>query len=146
MKRRIEEQTSLQCWFDVERGIDPGKDHVQKMELGVSRCEVFVVFMSDRYVKSANCRREFARACQTKKYIIPVLVPVLFEDGKDLKSESGWKGDKRDKDWWKRIEEVDKQPGGAIHSVEVNWRYLTEFPKPFKLEAAKGQHQVLAHA
>ncbi|EKX45794.1 hypothetical protein GUITHDRAFT_108245 [Guillardia theta CCMP2712] len=138
VKRWIEEQTSLQCWFDVEGGINPGEDHMQKMELGVSRCEVFVVFMSDKYVKSANCRREFARACEAGKYIIPVLVPVLFEPGQDsdrLESESGWKGDHRHADdWWKRVAVIEGS-GGAVQEVKVDWRRLADFPKTFEIGA-----------
>ncbi|EKX37649.1 hypothetical protein GUITHDRAFT_116126 [Guillardia theta CCMP2712] len=146
VKRRIEEQTSLQCWLDVEGGINPGEDHMQKMELGVSRCEVFVVFMSDKYVKSANCRREFARACETGRYIIPVLVPVQFQPDQDsasgLESESGWKGDKRHQDWWKRISGIEQGEGAALE-VEVNWRHFKSFPQTFELEAEMRGEKVL---
>ncbi|EKX32523.1 hypothetical protein GUITHDRAFT_121310 [Guillardia theta CCMP2712] len=144
VKRRIEEQTSLQCWFDVEGGINPGEDHMQKMELGVSRCEVFVVFMSDKYVKSGNCRREFARACEAGKYIIPVLVPVLYEasrDSKDLESESGWKGDKGGEDWWKRIAELEKETSEAANKVKVDWTYLASFSKPLEVQAKREQQE-----
>eukprot|EP00960_Hanusia_phi_P002114 61070-Hanusia_phi.AAC.1 len=55
------------------------------------------MFVSDKYVKSANCRREIQRACQAGKHIVPVFVPVLFQKEKDSKkkeSESGWTGRK----------------------------------------------------
>eukprot|EP00960_Hanusia_phi_P046152 757656-Hanusia_phi.AAC.1 len=127
VKREIEERTSLQCWFDVGGGINAGDDHVEKIELGVSRCELFVPFLSDRYLKSANCRREYKRACEKRKYIIPVFVPVLFQ-GED--PESGWNGSK-DKDWWKDVVEAAGEGGG----VEVDWTHLASFRKPLELEA-----------
>ena len=54
-----------------------------------------------------------------------------------MESESGWKGDKRDGDWWERIERVEKQPGEAAHDVKVDLSHLASFPNTFKLEAER---------
>mmetsp|Transcript_2337 Transcript_2337/g.5484 ORF Transcript_2337/g.5484 Transcript_2337/m.5484 type:complete len:317 (-) Transcript_2337:322-1272(-) len=137
VKQKIEDTTSLQCWLDVEGGINPGEDHMQRMEHGVSRCELFVMFVSDKYVKSANCRREYRRACETGKYIIPVFVPVLFAKEKDSdkkESESGWTGDTA-KDWWKSIAGVAGP--GADEDVQVDWNRLASFSDPLELKATR---------
>eukprot|EP00960_Hanusia_phi_P012987 379667-Hanusia_phi.AAC.2 len=129
VKQKIEERTSLQCWFDVEGGINAGEDHVAKMDVGVSRCELFVAFLSDMYVKSANCRREFRRACETNKCIIPVFVPVLFQGDE---SASGWQGSKA-RGWWTAIDKAD----GEGSEVGVDWTHLRSFPNTLDLKAEK---------
>eukprot|EP00960_Hanusia_phi_P045928 757504-Hanusia_phi.AAC.1 len=129
VKQAIEDKTSLQCWFDVEGGISPGEDHLQKMELGVERCEVFVMFISDRYVKSINCRREIRRACQTHKYILTVFVPELFQEEE---RRSGWSGSKGE-GWLKTLAEADGDVGG----IRVRWDHLQSFPKTMDLTAAR---------
>ncbi|EKX39881.1 hypothetical protein GUITHDRAFT_154321 [Guillardia theta CCMP2712] len=106
------------------------------MELGVSRCELFILFMSHKYVKSANCRREYVRACEAGKYIIPVFVPVLFKEASD--SESGWRGDKG-KEWWKSIADVE---GKAAEGNKVDWNHLKHFPKTFNLSAGGGTDEI----
>eukprot|EP00960_Hanusia_phi_P063239 765417-Hanusia_phi.AAC.1 len=156
VKQAIEEKTIMQCWFDVEGGINLGDDHIKKMKLGVKRCSVFVLFISDKYVKSPNCRRELTQACLTAKYIIPVFVPVLFEEGKDTtekESESGWKG--RSERWWERMAEIETQEvkvieieeakdievkkakdgeTGAANEIKV-LEYLSSIPKTYNLGA-----------
>eukprot|EP00960_Hanusia_phi_P016062 472873-Hanusia_phi.AAC.1 len=126
VKQAIEEKTVMQCWFDVEGGINLGEDHIEKMRLGVKRCSVFVLFISDKYVKSANCRRELTQACLTGKYIIPVFVPVLFDDSTENESESGWKG--RKERWWERMAEIETQEVKDIQNEEA---------KDFEVKTAK---------
>ena len=135
-KRFIETRTELLCWLDVEGGILCGEDHIMKMKLGVERCDIFVAFMSDKYIKSENCRREFAQACEANKFIIPVLVPILFDERRDSEelreSESGWKGETATDDWWKRISAME-----GTREVEVRWSNLASFQRRVELRVEK---------
>ena len=44
------------CWLDVEGGLSVGNDHVKQMTDGVNKSHVVIVFLSDAYIKSDNCR------------------------------------------------------------------------------------------
>ena len=63
------------CWLDVEGGLSAGADHVKQMVDGVMKAHVVVIFLSDAYVLSENCRREYETAVQHSKYILPILIP-----------------------------------------------------------------------
>lgn len=44
------------CWLDCEGGLSAGTDHVKHMTDGVNKAHVVVIFLSDAYIKSENCR------------------------------------------------------------------------------------------
>ena len=49
-----------------------------------------VVFLSDRYVNSLNCKRELGEALRTGKHLIPVL--MQRQGDSKLYDGTGWSG------------------------------------------------------
>ena len=99
--RKIELETDILCWFDIHGGLSAGQDHIQEMSIGVSKCSVFVVFLTDQYVISENCQREFIQCAKLGKYIIPLLLPsISIADGNSV----GWTGSSSVRDYWKHAE------------------------------------------
>jgi hypothetical protein len=64
-------------------------DKKKKME-AIRNCTVVVIFISDAYCKSANCKREFLHATKHGKHLITVLVPDNGPAYDDV--SSGWTG------------------------------------------------------
>ena len=97
--RKVELDTNILCWVDIHGGLSAGQDHLNEMKRGVTKCSIFIMFLTDDYVVSGNCQREFIDCVKSRKYIIPVLVPTL----KNGESKStGWSGNCDP--WWKHIE------------------------------------------
>jgi len=97
MKERIEEEAGVTCWQDLDRLVG-GKDLVKEMEAGVQQAEVVVVFLTDSYVKSVNCMKEYLFATKHGKFIIPVVLKdyrgsdVLIDHVDLLAAEEGGGG------------------------------------------------------
>jgi len=65
------EAKGVRCWIDKEKivGGDALQDEIQK---GLKNSKIFVAFISEAYVQSDNCNKEFSLAVDWKKRIIPV--------------------------------------------------------------------------
>jgi hypothetical protein len=124
----IEEKADVFCWFDVEGGLDLGQDHIREMHKGVKGASVVIVFLSDSYVISENCRLEFTTATEQKKYIIPILVP--HKEGNEVKEgiSAGWTGKYDSDTWWHHALEVIRKSNNNYDATSVtDWSYLTNF-------------------
>jgi hypothetical protein len=71
LKAFLEQEGDIVCWFDVEGGMDVGDDHLLKMMEGIRKCTVCVIFLSDAYLNSENCKREYQFAVHFSKVIRP---------------------------------------------------------------------------
>jgi len=71
LKAFLEQEGDIVCWFDVEGGMDVGDDHLKKMMEGIRKCTVCVIFLSDAYLNSENCKREYQFAVHFSKVISP---------------------------------------------------------------------------
>ena len=149
--KKIEMETDLLCWFDVSGGMGAGQDHLAEMQAGIEQCAVVIVFLSDSYVNSLNCKREFSCAVHNRKYIIPILVPALASDPSEDYS-SGWTGSsisqdhEQSSDWWMHAVRVctdrrDPHESGR----EIPWSVLSEF-SPIDLRKGWVQDRMEASA
>jgi hypothetical protein len=94
MRPQIEQDAGVLTWVDVamldQCGVIGQNAIDEKME-GIRKCTVVVIFISDAYCKSANCKREFLHATKHGKHLITVLVPdngPAYDGG----PSSGWTG------------------------------------------------------
>lgn len=101
--RKIELETNILCWFDIHGGLTAGQDHIKEMSAGVAKCSIVVLCLTDSYVTSQNCQREFIQSVKLGKYIIPILLPQFFVDGVE---SVGWSGSDATSSWWKHAEEL----------------------------------------
>lgn len=125
----IEAELDIFCWLDVGGGLKIGQDLIQSMMDGVAKCPIFLVFLSDSYVKSRNCQREFMEAFRQRKYVIPVLLPELgiLPDG----TSTGWSNMESccdDSSWLSHLSNMcnsyhHPDDAGSI----LRWDYLSEF-------------------
>lgn len=121
VRRKIEMRADVLCWLDVEGGLSAGQDHVRQMAEGVEKAFVAVIFLSDAYVNSMNCKREIHCAIEGRKLIIPLLVPKESNGDKN----SGWSGPGNDNIfWWRHAEKICKKPHEPVH---VSWQGLAFF-------------------
>jgi len=146
-RKVIELHTDVLCWLDCEGGMRVGEGHVRAMKEGIEKAQVVLMFLSDDYVNSRNCRLEFMHIKEQNKFVIPLLC------NSDGTQGSKWKGMKRDawretvrsgraargekeqdskkededKDWqafwWRHAEEIESPK----HEQKVDWRYLSFF-------------------
>jgi hypothetical protein len=135
---RVELNTDLLVWLDVRGGMGVGENHKLEMLDGIQKAIVVVIFLSDAYVNSKNCQREFLNAMRASKYIIPVLVPPdRSHTPANGYPNSGWTGryEENDKYWWRHIYDVitrDKE-GNLLQydpdqpSKRINWSFLGKF-------------------
>lgn len=100
--RKIELETDILCWFDIHGGLSAGQDHIQEMNIGVSKCSIFIVCLTDQYVVSENCLREFIQSAKLGKYMIPLLLPRVTVNGEE---SIGWSGENT-VDWWRHAEKI----------------------------------------
>eukprot|EP00961_Rhodomonas_salina_P034375 463240-Rhodomonas_salina.2 len=91
LQQRLEQDEDVVCWFDVGGGMGAGQNLKAEMEEGIRKCTVVVVFLSDAYVNSDNCKREFDHAVRMCKFLIPVLVPAA-RGGDTRFGSAGWTG------------------------------------------------------
>jgi hypothetical protein len=78
VRKAVELKSSALCWLDVGGGLNPraGQKHINLMKVGMESAFVAgVIFLSDGYLKSANCKRELWLALSNYKHPIPVLMP-----------------------------------------------------------------------
>jgi hypothetical protein len=126
--RRVEEAGDVMCWLDVEGGMGAGQDQLAEMRRGVRRAAAVVVLLSDAYVNSDNCKREFLHAARGAKYLIPVLVPdVGLAAGRFA---AGWTGagPAAEGGYWRHAERVCESPQDPDDpTAVVDWSYLARF-------------------
>jgi len=133
LQRKIEQEADITCWLDVAGGMGAGQDLNKEMLEGVGKAGVFVLFLSDAYCVSRNCRAEISNAMKFGKYIVPVLLPGVKAEGPQGYSD-GWTGPGyEDSHWWqhaRRIAKVAekeiKQENGDELAV-VAWSALSQF-------------------
>jgi len=142
LRSRIELGTNLLVWLDIGGGMGFGESHTDAMCDGISKATVVVIFLSDAYVNSHNCQREFLHAVRKSKYIVPVLIaperPDIDDPSSDSRSkqhhlDSGWTGAypvDPNKNWWHHIlkvipDGVQSDPDDA--SQTIDWSLLGRF-------------------
>ena len=124
-RRHIEDASDCLCWLDVEGGMSAGDELVTKMRDGVKNSHVVIIFLSDLYVNSTNCKRELVAALQDSKFIIPVLVPP----GEGEAKSAGWGGGPSvpGRPWWHHA--VDTCTCFKIPESDepIDWSALDDF-------------------
>ena len=132
---RILEVTEMPYWLDIDGGMGFGDELVTEMREGVAACEIVVLMISDAFVNSDNCLREFIHMCNHHKYIIPILVPNF---GPTRCGPSGWTGvyEAGDEDWWKHAERICTSKDPDAPEEVIDWSYLSAF-NPIDLREIK---------
>lgn len=124
-RQHIEVHADVLCWLDVEGGLTAGQDHLKQIEEGVARASVTVIFISDQYVNSENCKREFFYTTHGGNFIIPVLVPEHRGPNGQVMA-SGWSGPGgENSEWWEHA--VRKCINPAFDDNKLDWEVLSEF-------------------
>ncbi|ORY53928.1 hypothetical protein BCR33DRAFT_11774 [Rhizoclosmatium globosum] len=77
---KLETDTKLQIWRDKR---DMNDNIYESMGGGLAGCKAVVVFLSEKYLASDNCKSELFFARDLKKPIIPV---YMFKEGTDIES------------------------------------------------------------
>jgi hypothetical protein len=154
LRDRVELKTDLLIWLDVGGGMGVGDNHKVAMYDGIKKATVVVIFLSDAYVNSPNCQREFLHSVRNSKYIVPVLVPPeTREEGdassdprsSDFRPNSGWTGKYNPEEtltggnkwWWHHVFEVIKRDavgslGPTLKDPDhpdkvIDWSFLSRF-------------------
>ena len=151
MRRAVELETGALCWLDVGGGMCAGQNHLERMRRGMERAYAAVVFLSDGYVRSSNCRREMCLALGAFRHVVPVLLPPAAVDPADWERhrypsresmeaalrDSGWGGQSPAPErWWEHAAALCAEDGGTTPEGDVvDWAALAEFP-PLDLRAA----------
>ncbi len=132
--RKIELETDIMCWLDVQGGLSEGQDHIREMVSGVSKCSVFIMCVTDGYATSENCRREFVACSKMGKFIIPLLMPQNQNKITGVSSD-GWSG--TTSPWWKHFEMLAPDAVDPDDSSsKIAW-FLLDSYKPVDLRAMK---------
>ncbi len=74
LKTDLEKSLRLTCWLDTER-MGAGCSIDKEMEDGVKDAHVFICCLTDAYLGSSNCLKEFKAAANSDKLIVPLLLP-----------------------------------------------------------------------
>jgi ankyrin repeat protein/Ca2+-binding EF-hand superfamily protein/GTPase SAR1 family protein len=139
--KQIEIEADVMCWVDVNGGMGAGEDHLVEMRRGVEAARVFLVFLSDCYVLSTNCIREFAHASEKCKFMIPVLLPETNQRVNNL--SVGWTGPgPGTSNWWQHAISLTEAMSSCRpkDAPEVDWSILGSYP-PIVL-TAENNHAV----
>ena len=83
----------------------------------------FVALLSDSYLLSKACRKQFGLALAGCKHIIPILLPVS-EQSAEIGVSSGWTG-RRGEDYWKHA--LFTQHSHNHKDSSVDWSFLKYF-------------------
>jgi len=150
LRRRMELQADLLVWQDVCGGMGFGDNHKVEMLEGIKKATVVVIFLSDAYVNSPNCQREYLHAVRNSKFIVPVLVPPDNDDRCSdpadpqywkIGANSGWTGEydanNHRRHWWQHIFKVIRRtPDGVLGPLKndpdqpsnmIDWSVLGRF-------------------
>lgn len=139
LRQPIEVGTDVLCWLDIEGGVTPGQDHLKEIQDGVVRATVVVVFLTDGYVLSPNCNKEYHTAISNGKFLIPVLL-------------DGWSDTTNSHSslWWEhacKLWEQRKQQVGSAKVIEevVDWEGMRGYtPVDMrKLSQEEGEREVV---
>ena len=108
-------------WLDVDGGMSFGEELVQAMQEGVRNCKIVILMISDAFCNSGNCLFEYINIVQSRKYVIPLLVPGWDPEGKHPGT-----------DWWRHAGDIFKPEWSANHPkkdffTNIPWDYLAEF-------------------
>lgn len=129
----LEREVDVACWIDEtkERNTwkgngattDVSKWHAVKN--GVERSAVVILLLSDAYVNTDSCKREFVAAVNSQK----VLIPVLLSRGEaaDNGYNEGWTGNVGSDHWWHHAQQtcvVNRDPDTG---QQFSWSALSHF-------------------
>mmetsp|Transcript_43261 Transcript_43261/g.127228 ORF Transcript_43261/g.127228 Transcript_43261/m.127228 type:complete len:525 (+) Transcript_43261:631-2205(+) len=90
LKVDLEHETRLTCWFDLNR-MGAGVDIDNAMREGVKMADIFICCITDRYLRSVNCLKEFSFAVEKGKLIVPLLLPGYGDaDDKGEPTSTPW--------------------------------------------------------
>ena len=150
LRRRVELETDLLVWQDVCGGMGYGDNHKVEMLEGIRKATVVVIFLSDAYVNSPNCQREYLNTVRNSKFIVPVLLPTELRPDDDPSSDpandqytpnAGWSGkydaNRHTQYWWHHILKViRKTADGHLSDLKndpddparlIDWSLLGRF-------------------
>jgi len=126
VKDFIEETAEIVVWMDIAGGMGAGQNLQAEMQDGIRKSTVVVLMLSDSYVNSNNCKREFLLACRHSKFLVPVLLPDL---GAVRGVSSGWSGPAtvEDSSWWEHIKTVCEDRTDPDSGDAIDWSVLARF-------------------
>ena len=144
MLRELEFRTDLISWVDVAGGMGAGQDLFKEMLTGITHANVLLIFLSDAYINSPICQREFILASNLCKYMIPLLVPSHGDVQVD--PSDGWTGNgAEDPHWWHHAVRVCKSNHDPDDcNRRINWSILGLYT-PIKLFRVKEQNFSVLH-
>ena len=109
-RKKIELEADVLCWLDVGGGLTKGQELLKQIEEGIEGAFVALIFLSDAYVMSENCRKEFGFISRGGKAIVPILLPppAIKLGGRKEEVSTGWTGElavdpqtrARNPSWW----------------------------------------------
>lgn len=129
--RQVELATDMLCWQDISGGMGGGDDHFKAMRDGIQKAKVVVVFLSERYLHSANCITEFVHAIRSLKHVIP----VLLED---------WQGSS--KKWSDRCRSCMRGAAREPDRIALNsfdWSRCQSFAPPIRMDRSEQSMRVV---
>mmetsp|Transcript_69115 Transcript_69115/g.144098 ORF Transcript_69115/g.144098 Transcript_69115/m.144098 type:complete len:662 (-) Transcript_69115:402-2387(-) len=125
LRRRLDVEDEVVCWLDVGGGMGAGQDLKAEMIEGVRKSTVVLIFLSDLYVNSGNCKIELEHSIAMGKYIIPVLLPCR---GKINGISSGWTGPgPENRGWWMHASSICHDNLHPETGKLMSWSVLKEF-------------------
>ena len=69
-------ERGYRIWYDAG-GISVGDYFMEELAHRIKDCEIFLCFLSPRYIDSPYCTKELNFALSNKKRIIPINVPTI---------------------------------------------------------------------
>ncbi|MBR3298717.1 MAG: TIR domain-containing protein [Clostridia bacterium] len=75
VRKRIEDE-GIACWM-APQSIEGGKSYAQQIPNAIQNCEVFVLILSERSMRSIWVARELDRALNKGKYVLPFMIERL---------------------------------------------------------------------
>lgn len=143
LRTTLEREVDVACWIDESKernnwkgtGAMQDEARYQALRIGVERSAVVILLLSDAYVNTDSCKREYCAAINSQKVIIPVL--LSRGEPADNGYNSGWTGPISSDNWWHHAHitcVVCKDPDTGR---PFSWSALSQF-KPVTMQDGGG--------
>eukprot|EP00281_Chroomonas_sp_CCMP1168_P005180 CAMPEP_0206257518 /NCGR_PEP_ID=MMETSP0047_2-20121206/25384_1 /ASSEMBLY_ACC=CAM_ASM_000192 /TAXON_ID=195065 /ORGANISM="Chroomonas mesostigmatica_cf, Strain CCMP1168" /LENGTH=466 /DNA_ID=CAMNT_0053684111 /DNA_START=185 /DNA_END=1585 /DNA_ORIENTATION=+ len=123
LRSEIEQGADLLCYLDLEGASGP--NHSYETKEAIRRCTVMVMLLSDTYINTAACKRDYSNAARFGKYIIPVLLPKAKNAHGG--HNPGWGGATHGKTWWLHAERNTHKLEDPATGEPFSWSALAQF-------------------